>query len=44
MSIRSDEDINKMNEAQQMPPGGRLKVGDPATQLALHQRRWRGGG
>lgn len=44
LSIRSDEDISKMNEAQQMPPGGHLKVGHPATQLALHQRRRRGGG
>lgn len=41
MSMRSDEDISKMNEAQQMPPGGRLKVGPPTTQLALHQRRRR---
>lgn len=43
MSIRSDEDISKMNEAQQMPPGVRLKVGHLAMHLAPRQRRRRRG-
>lgn len=44
MSIRSDEDISKMNEAQQMSPGVHLKVGHLAMHLAPRQRRQRRGG
>lgn len=41
MSIRSDEDISKMIEAQQMPAGGPLKVGHRRRRRRGRGKRWR---